>query len=85
MLDCIIIGEVMNEKKLVMNEIHTYSAEVERDLQHLRNACKFGLRKGKWNPTYASWLILRMRQLADAMEEYYEEDFTLDDIQDYVE
>jgi hypothetical protein len=71
------------EKELILNGIHTFSAELERDLKYLRDACKFGLRKGKL--AKCDWIATRCRQLADDLEDYMKDEFTLSDMQDYIE
>jgi hypothetical protein len=71
------------EKEIVMNGIHISSVEVEEMLPLLRSSCKRGLRKGKLSIN--NWMIIRLRQLADDLETYMEKDFTLHDIQDYIE
>lgn len=70
-----------SDKELILNEIHNYSAEVERLLPNLRKHCEWGLQKGK--PGNLSWFALKLHQLADALGEYNEDYFDLDDLQDY--
>lgn len=69
------------EKEIVLNGIHNYSAEIERLLPHLRNSCRFGLQRGKLGNL--EWLAMRLHQLADEIEKYKDDDFTLEDMQDY--
>lgn len=71
------------EKEIVMNGIHNFSSEIEKLLPLLRDSCKFGLRKGKLSMN--DWIVVRLRQLADELETYMSEDFSLDDMQDYIE
>lgn len=71
-----------DEKIIVMNTIDNLSRELtERLLPIIRNACDFGLHKGK--PGWAEWTADRCSELAEALQKYCEDDFTLDDIQDY--
>ena len=69
------------DKKLVMNGIHIVSEELERELKYLRDSCKFGLRKGKL--ARADWIATKCHQLGDLLEDYMDDEFTLDDMQDY--
>lgn len=70
------------DKRIVLNGIDVFSAELERLLPSVRYACKFGLHKGKFGN--AEWIAVRCRQLAEELETYADEEFTLDDLQDYV-
>jgi hypothetical protein len=67
-------------KHIVLNSIESYTAELLRLLPSLSQACKFGLHKGK--PACADWIAGRCQQLAEALDTYNSDSFTLDDLQD---
>lgn len=70
------------EKELVLNGVNNYSFElVDRWLPLIRSACKFGLHKGKIGNI--EWISSRLRELADELDAYADESFTLHDMQDY--
>lgn len=70
-----------DDKKIVMNEISTYSVELIEWLNILRESCKWGLHNGKLGNI--EWNVRRLRSLADALEEYNDDSFDLSDVQDY--
>lgn len=69
------------EKSMVMNEIDSYLGRLERNLPYLRSSCKFGLHKGKLG--IINCIIIDLENLASALEEYDDDSFTLDDMEDY--
>lgn len=74
----------IDKKILILNKIHNLSSNLERDgLKHIRDNCKWGLKKGKYG--IHELTINDLRELADALELYMSDEFTLDDIQFYKE
>jgi hypothetical protein len=69
------------DKEIVLNGIHNHSKEIERLLPYLRDACKRGLRGGKLSISDA--IASNCRELADELDKYMDDEFTLDDMQDY--
>lgn len=72
-----------DEKTLVLNRISNHIGALERKLPILLQARDWGLQKGKMTGTLNAFLIDELRELADGLETYLAEEFTLDDMQDY--
>jgi len=70
-----------DEKSIVLNEIHTYTYNLEEKLALLKDHVKWGLQKGKL--CAIPEIIILCQNLASALEEYDGDNFSLKDMQDY--
>ncbi len=75
------MASIKENKKIVLNTIDNCSLELIEWLSYLRQSCQFGLHKGKLGNI--SWYVNILRELADALEAYNDDSFTLSDLQDY--
>lgn len=69
------------EKFMVLNRVADHTFNLSGKLEHLKNSVRFGLHNGKLGSL--DDIAHLCEQLAEAIDEYQDESFTLDDLGDY--
>lgn len=71
------------EKEIVLNSIVIFIPEIEKLFERLKGNTRSGKHILVVGKPSVDWLIIRLEQLKEALEDYQSSEFTLDDLQDY--
>ncbi len=70
-----------SQKEMILNGIINNVHELERLLPYLKESCKFGSHKGKLSNNDPIMYVCK--NLAEDLQSYMDDDFSLEDMQNY--